>query len=136
MPKTWLEKYNSTKPPVVKVIDKRFADLEEGTKMFIATPKIIDNYVNEIPKGTSVDIKVMRKDMAIEHFAENSCPVTTSIFLRIVAEVALESLTKGKTTNDITPFWRVVHPKTPLAKKLSCGVAFIKEQRSKENING
>ncbi|MGB1042656.1 MAG: hypothetical protein ACPGU6_04620, partial [Tenacibaculum sp.] len=74
MPKTWLEKFNTKTQHKVKVIDKRFADLPIGTKMFIATPKIIDAYVKQIPKGVSVDIKTMRKDLAITYFAENSCP--------------------------------------------------------------
>lgn len=136
MAKTWLEKYNSAKPHQVKVIDKRFADLPEGTKMFIATPKLIDAYINEIPKGMSVDMKTMRKDLALEHLAENSCPVTTSIFLRIVSEVAYESFLNGKKIEEITPFWRVVNSKMPIAKKLSCGKEFIEEQRKNENING
>ena len=91
MPKTWQEKFNSAKQPIVKTIEKRFADLTEGTKMFIASPKLIDVYINEIPEGVSVDLKTMRLDLAIEHQADNSCPVTTGIFLRIVSEVAFEN---------------------------------------------
>ena len=135
MAKTWQEKFNSEKPFVVKKIDKKFADLPEGTIMFIATPKLIDNYVNHIPRGVEVDIKRMRIDLAIEHEAENSCPVTTSIFLRIVSEVAIESHQQGVSLDEITPFWRVINTKIPIAKKLSCGVDFIRQQRKKENLN-
>lgn len=135
MAKTWQEKFNSKKPFVVKTINKKFADLPEGTKMFIATPKLIDNYINHIPRGVEVDIKRMRIDLAIEHKAENSCPVTTSIFLRIVSEVAIENHQQGKPLDKITPFWRVINTKMPIAKKLSCGVNFITQQRKKENLN-
>ncbi|MGB0891695.1 MAG: hypothetical protein ACPGUU_05030 [Flavobacteriaceae bacterium] len=135
MAKTWQEKFNSDKPFVVKTIDKKFADLPEGTKMFIATPKLVDEYVNHIPNGVEVDIKRMRLDLASEHGAENSCPVTTSIFLRIASEVAIEEHQNGKSIEEITPFWRVINPKMPIAKKLSCGVDFIKQQRKKENLN-
>mgnify|MGYP000660470056 CR=1 FL=1 len=135
MAKTWQEKFNSEKPFVVKTIDKKFADLPEGTKMFIATPKLVDEYVNHIPNGVEVDIKRMRLDLASEYGAENSCPVTTSIFLRIASEVAIEEHQNGKSIEEITPFWRVINPKMPIAKKLSCGVDFIKQQRKKENLN-
>ena len=135
MPKTWQEKFNSTKKPTVKTIDKRFADLSEGTKMFIASPKLIDDYINEIPEGVSVNLKTMRLDLALEHQADNSCPVTTGIFLRIVSEVATEKFNKTNKTDNITPFWRVVDSRMPIAKKLSCGLDFIKTQREKEGIS-
>ena len=134
MPKSWQEKFDSAKQPVVKIIEKRFADLPEGTKMFIASPKLVDSYLNHISFGKEVDLKTMRLDLAIEHQAENSCPVTTSIFLRIASEVAIEKYHKTKNINGITPFWRVIHPKMPIAKKLSCGVDFIKSQRHKEGL--
>ncbi len=134
MAKSWLEKFHSDKKPIVKVIDKRFADMPEGTKMFIATPKIVDEYINHIPKGGQVDITTMRKDLAAEYEAEMTCPVTTSIFLRIASEVAYEKYTSGTSLDEVTPFWRVITPKLPIAKKLSCGVDFIRTQREKEGI--
>jgi len=135
MPKTWQEKFNSSKLPIVKTIDKRFADLTEGTKMFIASPKLIDVYINEIPEGVSVALITMRLDLAIKHQADNSCPVTTGIFLRIVSEVAFENYQKTNNLNSITPFWRVVDTKMPIAKKLSCGIDFINNQRKKEGLS-
>lgn len=135
MAKTWLEKYETAKEPILKVIDKKFADLPMGTRMLIASPKLIDSYLNEVPYGVSVDVKTMRKDLALELGAENSCPVTTSIFLRVVAEVAYEKYQQGEAISNITPFWRVITNKMPIAKKLSCGLHFINQQRTEEDIN-
>ena len=134
MAKTWQEKFDSKRPHQVKVIDKKFADMPAGTNMFIATPKIIDDYVNHIPEGVEVDLLTMRKDLAAEYEAEMTCPVTTSIFLRIASEVAFEKYQNGVALSEITPFWRVINAKMPIAKKLSCGVDFIIEQRRKENL--
>lgn len=133
--KTWQEKFNSDKPHLVKVIEKRFADMPEGTKMFIATPKIIDAYINHIPEGVEVDVQTMRKDLAEEYDAEMTCPVTTSIFLRVVSEVAIEKHQQGTDLDKITPFWRVVKSKSPLAKKLSCGTEFISKLRTNESLS-
>jgi hypothetical protein len=54
--------------------------------------------------------------------------------LRIASEVAYQQYIDGKPLSKIAPFWRLVSTKSPLAKKLSCGPDFIKEQREKEGL--
>ena len=102
--------------------------------MFIATPQIIDNYIKQIPKGKKVAVQTMRKDLAIENRADYTCPVTTGIFLRIVAEANFEKYQQTNSLKDITPFWRVVEPNSTLSKKLTFGQDFIINQREAENI--
>lgn len=135
MKKSWTEKLNSPKPFQVKTLDKKFADMPVGCKMFIATPKIVDEYINAIPFGSTTDLQTLRNDLAIEYKADKTCPVTSGIFLRIVSEAAFESYKKGKNLEEITPFWRIVNPKMKVAKKLECGIEFIENQRKKEKIN-
>jgi hypothetical protein len=130
--KTWAEKYQTTAEPKIERTDKKFADIPEGVNLLIATPKIVDEYIRQIPKGKSTDIKTMRKDLAAEFHAEYTCPITSGIFLRIVAEKAYEEMQQGK--KQVTPFWRMIDPKSPTAKKLTFGTDFIKEQRAKEGI--
>lgn len=130
--KTWSEKYLTTSKPQVKRIDKKFADIPEGASMLIATPKIVDEYISMIPKGKTADIKTMRSDLAAEYHAEYTCPVTSGIFLRIVAEKAYEEYAQGK--KKITPFWRMIDPKSPAAKKLTFGTDFIRSKRQEEGI--
>ncbi|MFN7119231.1 MAG: hypothetical protein ACK4TA_20700 [Saprospiraceae bacterium] len=130
--KSWAEKYQTRTQPEIKRIDKAFADIPEGGLMLIATPQIIENYLREIPAGTSVNLKTLRQDLALAHNAEYTCPVTTGIFLRIVAEANYEAYQNGKPLNEIAPFWRVIDEKMPIAKKLSFGVDFIKENRAQE----
>ena len=93
--------------------------------MFISTPKIIDDYIKHIPFGKSTELSTMRNDLAIDYQADKTCPVTTGIFLRIVSEASYEELKLGKGIDEVTPFWRVVNPKSKLANKLECGVEFI-----------
>jgi len=132
--KTWTEKLNADKSPQIKTLEKRFADMPEGCNMFIATPQIIKNYVEQIPLGKSIDISTIRNDLAIQHGADKTCPVTTGIYLRIVSEAAFQDFQKGKKVEEISPFWRIVDPKSKLAKKLECGVEFIITQREREGI--
>lgn len=133
--KTWTDKVNDpTKEPIVKKLEKDFADMPAGGKMLIATPKIIDDYVRHIPKGKSANLTVLREDLAAEYGADYTCPVTTGIFLRIVSEAAHEQLQKGASANKVTPFWRIVDEKSSLNKKLSFGPDFVIQQRKKEGI--
>ena len=131
--KTWIEKRDCDKSLKIKTIDKKFADIPEGSKMFIATPQIIDEYVKHIPFGKSTELSTMRNDLAIE-YQDKTCPVTTGIFLRIVSEASFEELNEGKDIQKVTPFWRIVNPKSKLAEKLECGIDFIEMQRENEGI--
>ena len=133
--KTWIDKLNEKKEPKIKRIDFDFADIPAGSNMFIATPKLIDEYIQQIGIGKRIDIKTLRKDLAIEHNADYTCPVTTGIFLRIVAEANYEKLQNGKRVEEITPFWRVIEPKSALAKKLTFGQEFLLQQIEKESKN-
>jgi hypothetical protein len=49
-----------------------------------------------------------------------------------VAEAAWDEICGGKATTDVAPFWRVIDPKSPLAKKLRAGVQWIEQQRLAE----
>lgn len=118
----------------VKKNDYDFADIPAGAKMLIATPQIVDAYIRQIPKGHFTGIKQMRKDLAAEYKAQYTCPVTTGIFIRIVAEAAYEEYEKGKALSKITPFWRALSVKSPSAKKLSFGIKFLKDMQKKEGI--
>jgi hypothetical protein len=130
--KTWSEKMAHPPAPEVQVIDKPFGGAPSGAKMLIATPIIVKAYIEEIPNGSTKTVPGMREDLAARYKADFTCPLTTGIFTRIAAESALDDLNGGKSVEDITPFWRIVDPTSPLAKKLSCGPAFIIERRAAE----
>ncbi|WP_194778368.1 hypothetical protein [Pararhodonellum marinum] len=130
--KNWIEKLEEDKAPQVKRLDKDFADMPAGCMMLIATPQIIDDYVKTIGFGKRIPLKTMREDLALEHRAEFTCPVTTGIFLRIVAEASYEKWQQGSPLESITPFWRVIDPNSSLAEKLSFGKEFLQEQLQKE----
>lgn len=134
-PSTWTAKVNDpSKTHEVKILHRDFSDMREGDKMLIATPKMIDTYLRQIPKGKAVKLATLRKDLAVELGADNTCPLTTGIFLRIASEAALEQINSGKPLNKVAPFWRVIDEKMPIAKKLSCDPDFIKSHRKREGI--
>ena len=72
--------------------------------MLVATPLIVDAYVRKIPKGHSTSFLTMQEDLAREHKADKTCPVSTGIFLRISAEAAYENFLLSASDENITPF--------------------------------
>ena len=132
--KTWAEKMNPHIAHKIEITDKTFADVPKGVKMLIATPTIVDDYVWHIPKGTATSLQQMRKDLAAEYQAAYACPITSGLFLRIVAEKAYEECQQGKPLNEITPFWRIIDLKSNTAKRLSFGTDFLVAQREKEGL--
>jgi len=135
MNKTWVEKRDRDKKHQVKINPKSFADMPAGIKMLIPTPKIVDDHVNQIPRGEFRTVKYFRKQMAGDYNADNACPLVTGISLRIVAEASYEKYKLGIKIKNITPFWRVVDPGSKLASKLTCGMDFIIENQVRESIS-
>ena len=132
--KSWREKRDTDKVYQIKLIEKRFADIQPGSRMLIATPKIIDNYIKNIAVGDHVDLSTLRNDLAEQFDADKTCPVTTGIYLRIVSEAAFEEFLQDCDVNAVTPFWRIVDVNSALAKKLACGLDFLREQQKREGI--
>ena len=91
---------------IIKTLDKNFSDLKAGQKMLISSPEKIANYIKKIPKGKTKTLKEMRLDLAIAEGADNTCPLTTGIFLRNVIE---------DNGNQI-PYWRIIDSRHPLVK--------------------
>ena len=134
MAKSWIEKRDIDKEYQVKINPKRFADIPAGTKMLIPTPKIVDKLVNNIPHGSFLSIKEVRKKLADDHKAEMTCPVVTGINMRIISESAFEEYNVHNDIDKITPFWRVVEPDSKLAGRLACGIDFIIKKQMQEGI--
>ena len=130
----WTGKFNKEYSEQIKIAEKRFGDINIGEKMLISSPKAIDSYIRKIPFGNEQTIEQMRLNLAKEKGADNTCPVTTGIYLRIAIEASLESQNVENNVLELLPFWRIVHLKLPISKKLSCGEKIIIEQRAIENL--
>lgn len=135
-PKTWKQKMQA-KPPHIVRLDKDFAGVPAGARLLISCPMEVADYLrNRVPAGETRSIQQMRRDLAALHGADAACPVSTAIFLRTVAEAAWDELEAGAPATAIAPFWRVVDPQSPLARKLRVGRAWIEQQRAAEREAG
>jgi hypothetical protein len=131
-PKTWTEK-RLTKPPHVVTLDKDFAGVPAGSRLLISCPIELENYLRQhVLCGSTKEIQQVRRELASLRGADATCPVSTAIFLRIIAEAAWDELESGRSVAEVAPFWRVVDPRSPLAKKLRAGSQWIEQQRLAE----
>lgn len=75
--------------------------------------------------------KEMRRHRGEEKGADNTCPVTTGIFLRIAIKEALRVFKRNESP---LPFWRVADEKHPVLKKLGITASDIIHLRHKESL--
>lgn len=120
-PTDWRKRFGAAKAPHVVMLHTDFAGVKAGNTMLISSPGEIANYVARIPQGETWTMDRLRNEMARKAGANAMCPVTAAIYLRVVAEVALQDLAEGGRLDQVVPFWRVVTPDSKLAQKLSCG---------------
>ncbi|HKU99996.1 MAG TPA: hypothetical protein VJR58_32170 [Vineibacter sp.] len=132
--KTWTEKLSAPVRHQVKPAPLDIAGMKKGEIMLIPSPRIIDDFIRKIPRGTSMDVKTLRLKLARRYKAEVTCPITTGFHLRTVAEAAYEAHMQGAGLEEITPFWRVLDADTPTTQRLACGAPFVTRQRAREGL--
>ena len=120
-PTDWRKRFGAAKAPHVVMLHSDFAGVKAGNTMLISSPGELANYIARIPRGETRTIDRLRNELARKAGAQAMCPVTTAIYLKVVAEVALQDLAEGKLIDQVVPFWRVVLPDSKVAGKLSCG---------------
>ena len=129
--KTWTEKMK-TKPPHQVILEKDFAGVPKGSKLHISSPTEIVAELKIIAPGSIISIQELRRRLAEKNHSDATCPVSTSIFLRTVAEYTWEEFNRTGSTYDLAPFWRVIELSSPMAKKLSFDPAWIELQQELE----
>lgn len=130
--KTARDKLKAKKDLKKVKLEHDFAGIKAGQMMFVATPKIVDTYIKKIPYGETRSIPALRRELARRYKCDASCPVSTSIFIRLSAQVALEDIENGTPETDVSPFWRVLTSKDKITKKLNVDPAWVDQKREIE----
>ncbi len=118
--KSWQEKlHNQDHSKVVEIPPRMAKRLGTGT-MLIPKPLDVDALIRKTRKGMLITVSEIRSRLARDNGVDTTCPLTTGIFVRIVAEAAEEELRNGK--KQVTPYWRVVRDDGRLNEKFPGGV--------------
>ena len=131
-PTDWRTRLRDGTAPRRVVLEADFAGVPAGRTLFVATPGLLADRVLAIPEGETLEVRTLRDALARDHGADASCPVTTALFLRIVAEAAWDDLQDGTPLDRVIPFWRVIDPASPVAARLRCGADWIRDRREAE----
>jgi len=117
---SWREKLERIKEPRIVGIPSKMQKRFGKGKMLIPKPLDIDALIRKVPKGKLITQSQIREKLAKDFKVNVTCPLTTGIFLRIIAEAAEEDLKSGK--KQVTPYWRVIKSDGSLNPKFPGGV--------------
>jgi hypothetical protein len=134
-PEQWRQRTAKTRTAKRVTLEAPFAGLPTGTVLFVGTPAIIEAYIEGIPRGEVRTLQRLRRDIARANRCNAMCPVSTAIFLRMIAEVAWDEIREGRSAAEVTPFWRVIGPATPIAKRLRADEEWLRKQRDLEQVS-
>ena len=129
---TACEKLHRKKSPKKVQLEYDFAGIKAGSMMFMGTPLIVDEFIRKIPFGITRTVPAMRNELARRNKCDATCPVSSAIFVRMVAEAALEEIEEGKTVDEVSPFWRILEGGDKISGKLNCDPNWIDQQRAME----
>lgn len=118
--KSWRDKLEKpAESKIVEIPERMRKQWGPGT-MVIGTAMLVDSLVRKVPSGKLVTVSQIMDRLAQDSGADSACPMTTGIFLRIVAETAEEDRAAGR--KDISPYWRVVKTRGALNPKYPGGM--------------
>jgi alkylated DNA nucleotide flippase Atl1 len=117
----WREKMEKPQEPKLVQVPPKMSQLGKGM-MLIPTPKLVDEIVRQVPRGRLATVGEIRRRLAADFSADVTCPLTTGIFIRIVAEASEEDRANGR--KRVAPYWRIIkddgslNPKFPGGEQL------------------
>lgn len=115
------------------VIEPRRKGRSGMQSMLIPSMAMVAGRIAEVPEGETSDLGAVRTSLAERYGADACCPVTTQRHLVRIAAVTAAAIAAGNLPpDDVTPFWRVVDPSRPMARRLAGGPELIAARRKRE----
>lgn len=129
------QKYDRATTPKTEVLTSRFAGVPAGARLHISTPRHLEERIRAIPPGRTLDVVELRREIADANDADATCPVTTSMYLRILLELAIDEVAAGADVEEVVPCWRVLGPDSTVARKVDGARELLRERRLAEGID-
>jgi hypothetical protein len=109
--KTAQDHLNSGRQPhIVEMIPPGAPGFREaaGGAMVVSSPREVDGLVRQLRPGEVITLDALRAALARRHAVAVACPVSTAIFLNMVARAAEERRELGVPDHELAPWWRVL----------------------------
>lgn len=114
--------HDSKDMPKVKIIaDEKTIVKYGGTKMLLAPPIAYDKVMRQISNGKLITVSLIREYLAQQHGADFTDPLTSGIFVSIVAWASEQR------ASDKAPYWRTLKRDGELNQKYPGGQEKQKE---------
>lgn len=126
---TAVAKRDAAAAPQVKTLTESKGSNYPPGRMLVASPLSVQDELTKVPPGRVITAPVLRARLARRFGADYTCPITSGIFLRIVAEAALEEARDRE-----VPVWRVVAENGALLDTLPGGAARQAERLQDEGV--
>ena len=130
----WAKLKSGKQPKIVRdlpaAMQKWLGGAENGT-MLVSTPEEVEKEIAKIPRGHVIRLTELRAELARQHGATTACPLSTAIFVNIVARAYAER--EEETGKVGVPWWRVLRSDGKLNDKFPGG---IKEQAMRLRAEG
>ena len=130
--KSAIEKRDHAPPAKVEVLTESKGSAYPPGRMLVSSPLEVDAVLRRIPEGRVLTVGELRANLAGNHRADYTCPMTTGLFLRIVGEAAEEE--RAALGGAVTPYWRVVQDDGALLDKLPGGPEAQARRLSTEGV--
>jgi hypothetical protein len=130
---TWAERLAASDGIDIRPVPEGRRGMTPGKTMLYPSARMVHEAIRDIPEGETITPKELRTSLADRYDAEYTCPVTTTMMLRIVAEAANEARQDGATPEEISPVWRVLDAKASALRKLTFDPTWILQERARES---
>jgi len=102
------------------VIEPRRKGRTGTQSMLIPSERMVEDKLRAAPAGRVSDLGGLRRELASEFGADACCPVTVQRHMLAIAE------------RDSAPYWRMVDPDRPFARRMAGGPERIRERLRQE----
>jgi hypothetical protein len=102
------------------VIKSRRKGRSQTQSVLIPSEGMVADALRAAPPGRLSDLTELRRTLAAQHGADACCPVTTQRHLVRISQ------------DGSAPFWRVIDPDRPFARRMAGGPDRIREQLAAE----
>jgi len=130
----WAERLEASSGIDTRPVPDGRRGMTPGKSMLYPSARMVDEAIRAIPEGQAVSPRELRVLLANQHGAEYTCPVTTTMMLRVVAEAANEAHERGVPLGEVTPVWRVLDRKASALRKLTFDPGYFLDARAGEGL--
>lgn len=131
---TWAERIAASDGIDIRPVPEGRRSMTPGASMLYPSARMIDEAIRAIPEGQGVSPRELRLQLAGAHGVEYTCPVTTTMMLRVVAEAANEAHQAGTPLRRVTPIWRVLDGQASALRQLTFDPGWVLDERAREGL--